>query len=759
MKKIITLLFSILGMLFVLCNTSCQQLGTNKKHRIVVIQSLDPNYAGYKDIEQKLQKEFQKQGIDADIRSFYLDCESYLDKEEIERMYNFLDTIAAWQPDIIQVFDDQATYSFMACGHPLTKQLPVIFAGVNYPNWEQLKQFPNVTGFWDKPDFVKSVEMIENIFGSMRIFFWLDNTYLGKQSKKLLINEFNATETNRFGNDFAPYLNIGGIPPLKTPPHITQKPDTTCCMIINAREISSNRFLWTLSGLSRYSVFILCKYDFTTKRLGLLVASPTITAINEEFGLGKGYLGGYITSIEKQNQLSVQSVANILKGKDIRQIPITETPKEYLLDWDEIKRWEIPIDRIPKNYQFINRPFVERYRFYIILFSSIGGILILSLITYLIYLYRQENRKKQLAQEKQKKGERFLSLALAGGKVFAFQLKDRIFYFDNDFYTAAGLLQEPVALDHFCSYLHPSDIPLFKKNIENAQKGITQENISRMRCYFDGKQYQWWEFRYAYNIEENLFSGLCLNIQQIKEAEFELIEARQKAEESDKMKSAFLANMSHEIRTPLNAIVGFSNLIGTDEVELGADEKKEFLGLINSNCELLLKLINDILDLSRIESDRMDFSFSPCNLTELITEIFGTHQLLMPPSVELKKETPEIPLIIETDHFRFTQVITNLINNAAKFTKSGYIKIGYQYIAGAKTVDIFVEDTGIGIPEEKREAIFERFNKLDEFAQGTGLGLAICQVIIKRFEGKINLTSGQGQGSCFTITLPVQRTK
>lgn len=760
MKKSTTLyIINIIGLLLFLLTTSCQYFHANKKHKIVVLQSFEADYAGYKDIEKKLSKEFEKQGIDADIRSFYLDCESYLDKEEKERMYHFLDTMAAWKPDIIQIFDDQATYSFMACGHPLTKQLPVVFAGVNYPNWELLKQYPNITGFWDKPDFVKCVDMIEEIFGPMRILFWLDNTYLGKQSRQLLINEFKTTGTNRFEGTFAKYLNADENLQPKISPPITHKPDITYCKALNAREISSQEFLWSLSGLSRYSAYVLCKYDFTIKRLGLLVGSPTFTVINEEFGLGKGYLGGYLTSVEKQNQLSVQTVSNILKGTDVQQIPITETPKEYLLDWLEIERWEIPMDHIPKNYQIINRPFIDRYRSRIILFSSIGGILILLTIAYLIVLYRQENRKKQLAQEKQKKGERFLSLALAGGKVFAFQLKDGIFYFDNDFYMAAGLKEGPIATDQYYSYLHPSDVPLFNSHIENAQKGIIQENISQVRCNFEGKQYQWWEFRYTYNPEEDLFSGLCLNIQPIKQAEFELIVARQKAEESDKMKSAFLANMSHEIRTPLNAIVGFSNLIGTEEVELSADEKKEFLGLINSNCQLLLKLINDILDLSRIESGRMDFIFSLCNLTDLINEIFGTHQLLMPPDVELKKETPEIPLIIETDHFRFTQVITNLINNAAKFTKSGYIKIGYQYIPGAPTVDIFVEDTGIGIPEEKREAIFERFNKLDEFAQGTGLGLAICQVIIKRFEGKINLTSGKEQGSCFTITLPVQHTK
>ena len=236
-----------------------------------------------------------------------------------------------------------------------------------------------------------------------------------------------------------------------------------------------------------------------------------------------------------------------------------------------------------------------------------------------------------------------------------------------------------------------------------------------------------------------------------------MIDARRKAEESDKMKSTFLANMSHEIRTPLNAIVGFSNIIVSEEVELNVEEKQEFIKLINSNCELLLKLINDILDLSRIESGHMDFTFASINLTDLINDIYHTHQLLMPKQVELIKETPETPAIIETDHCRLTQVITNFINNAAKFTKEGFIKIGYSYKTGDSSVSIFIEDTGIGIPEKQQKAVFERFNKLNEFAQGTGLGLAICQVIVKRFGGKIGLRSEEGKGSCFTIDLPVRQ--
>ena len=418
-------------------------------------------------------------------------------------------------------------------------------------------------------------------------------------------------------------------------------------------------------------------------------------------------------------------------------------------------RWNIPLNQIPGNYQIVNMPFFEKYKSHIISFGICIGITVILLIIYLTYLYLRENRNKQQAQESLRKGEQFLSLALAGGNVFAFQLRNNKFYFDRDFYTAVGLKENPFSIEEFRSYILPQHLHIFNMNIEMAISGDLENNISQIQCKFNDKDYQWWEFRYTYNKQDDFFSGLCLNIQRGKEAEQELIYARQKAEESDKMKSAFLANMSHEIRTPLNAIVGFSNIIAEEDVELSSSERNDFLKLINTNSDLLLKLINDILDLSRIESGRMEFSFSECNLSDLMNNVYQTHRLLMPEGVELKIEKPEEAVMLNTDKHRLTQVITNFINNASKFTRSGYIKIGYSYNPKRLAVDIFVEDTGIGIPKEKQKAVFERFNKLDEFAQGTGLGLAICQVIIHRFGGVIELESEENKGSCFTISLPL----
>lgn len=745
-------------LLFVVC-ISCNQ-STSDVKRVLVIQSYETEYDGYIGSEDKIRKEFKRNHINADLRIFYLDCETYLDKEEKARIYNYLDSLFDWCPDIILTYDDQACYSFMNSNHPLSKQIPTLFAGVNYPNWNLLKQHPNVTGYWDRPEFLNTIKMSEELFGPMKINIWTDDTYLGKQTTGTFLNElkaqgidhlsgtyFTVNENNQFQ-----FTKDSSLFEEKT---LTAKPKKTFYAMVNGRSTQSVQLLWALSGLARYSVFVQSKRDFTSKRLGLFASAPTFTVINEGFGLKEGLLGGYITPYNKQIELSIKSACEVLRGKSINNIPITKSPKEYLIDWEEIVRWNIPINKIPQNYQIINMPFTERYKSQIISSGICVSIVVIMLLSYLTHLYRRENRNKQQAQENLKKGEQFLSLALAGGNVFAFQLRENKFYFDKDFYATAGLSEEPFSIEEFQSYILPEHLYIFNSNVQMAISGDLKNNISQIQCRFNNKDYQWWEFRYTYNKEDDFFTGLCLNIQQAKMAEQELIYARQKAEESDKMKSAFLANMSHEIRTPLNAIVGFSNLIASEETALEPDEKDEFLGLINTNSELLLKLINDILDLSRIESGRMDFTFTICNLTELIKEEYQTHQLLMPAGVQLRMQTPEKAVSIETDQHRLTQVITNFINNAAKFTSNGYIEIGYYPDKETGHVCLYVEDTGKGIPKNKQKYVFERFNKLDEFAQGTGLGLSICMVIVKRFGGQIHLKSKEGKGSRFTIELPL----
>lgn len=258
-------------------------------------------------------------------------------------------------------------------------------------------------------------------------------------------------------------------------------------------------------------------------------------------------------------------------------------------------------------------------------------------------------------------------------------------------------------------------------------------------------------------VESEDFSPIIVSIEwditQLELMHRELIESKEKAETSDKLKSAFLANMSHEIRTPLNAIVGFSRIISESD---NAEERREYYEIVDANNERLLQLINEILDLSKIESGIVEFTYGPVRLHTLCKEIHDAHVHVFrcPQGVELRFDSPDEALSIHSDKNRIFQVFSNLIGNAFKFTTEGSVSYGYKQ-EGERVV-FYVKDTGLGIEPEKLGRVFQRFAKLNNFAQGTGLGLSICKTIIERLGGEIAVSSEVGTGTTFTFWLPLE---
>lgn len=249
--------------------------------------------------------------------------------------------------------------------------------------------------------------------------------------------------------------------------------------------------------------------------------------------------------------------------------------------------------------------------------------------------------------------------------------------------------------------------------------------------------------------------GVVIRVDDVTEREnmiHALEEARNHAEQSDKLKSAFLANMSHEIRTPLNAIVGFSALLSvTDD----AEDREEYSHIINTNNELLLKLINDILDLSKIESGSVDLKYEKFDLAVYFDELATSMRRRVTNSeIRLKVVNPYTSCIVTLDKNRFAQILINYVTNAIKYTPEGMIEMGYEELGEGMGIRIYVRDTGIGIQEDKKDKVFNRFEKLDEFAQGTGLGLSICKAIAEACGGSVGFESEFGKGSVFWAVLP-----
>lgn len=309
-------------------------------------------------------------------------------------------------------------------------------------------------------------------------------------------------------------------------------------------------------------------------------------------------------------------------------------------------------------------------------------------------------------------------------------------------------------------HVNSSDRAEVLESIRQVKAGEIDSFSHDLRIDADGRQ-KWTRInvmRNPLNNDPSKIEMVCVNydITELKETEKNLIEAKNKAEVSDRLKSAFLANMSHEIRTPLNAIVGFSNLIAETE---DPDERREYVAIVQENNELLLKLISDILDLSKIEAGTLEFNDVEFDVNQMCQEIVRSLSLkVLDKPVELRfgDHLPECRLV--GDKTRITQVLINFINNALKFTREGSVTLGYRCDDGMM-LTFYVEDTGTGIPEQEQESVFERFVKLNSFVQGTGLGLAISKSIVEQMGGRIGLNSEPGKGSCFWFTHPYIRTR
>ena len=307
------------------------------------------------------------------------------------------------------------------------------------------------------------------------------------------------------------------------------------------------------------------------------------------------------------------------------------------------------------------------------------------------------------------------------------------------------------------SHFHPDDRRMMLRFFDQVLIREASHLRRDVRILREDGTYTWTRVNVMvrdFRPEDGIIDMVCVNydITELKETERKLIAARDKAEELDRLKSAFLANMSHEIRTPLNAIVGFSSLLTETE---DMKERKQYMAIVQENTELLLQLISDILDLSKMESGAFEFVKSDTDVNLLCSEIIRSLRMKVPAGVELVFEECLPGCHVWADKNRLNQVISNFINNALKFTFSGSITLGY-YRQTDGYLRFYVRDTGMGIPKNKIKTVFDRFVKLNSFVHGTGLGLSICKSLVEQMGGTIGVESEEGEGSCFWFTYPYQ---
>ena len=736
----------------------CAHPAHAETRRIALIHSFEPGYPPAAKALELLQKEFSLLGLDCDVREYYLDCDRYMEEAENLRMAGFVDDLSAWGAELIAVLDDQAAYALMACRHPLAHEIPVVFSGVNYPNISLLLQYPNITGYADTPDYLRTIRMIESIMGKSRICLMNGQVFLDRKIWHALNEQcrgqgfaiVTSTEGAYFaGSSYHRVRERETISPILKRQNIDMLLDTTKIVRMTSDSIAIRHLMWL--GRGDNTLLLYTKRDYTTKRVGMLFDNPTFQTINEGFGFADYLLGGYFTPLESQIRYMATGIKERLEGRMPRQ-QVTECAKQYVLNWHVLQKYGIPLESIPAEYTVMYIPFSERYRYPILIGSILGAVFVLTVIVLLSFSLLRERRRKREALRNLLYEHETLCLAIEGNSTYAWRLEGDSVSCDSQFCELIHHRPGRLLLDEITPYIHPDDLLAFRKNI--AARHERTHHKGQYRCNFTG-EFQWWEF--SYNTIHTpghapIIAGLLQNIQELKDHEQELIESRELAEQAE-LKQSFLNNMSHEIRTPLNAIVGFSDMLA-NEPEFSNEERQEFVDIINTNTKLLLKLVGDVLELSRIESGNLSFTFQRESVCRLLDDVYQTHSLLIRPPLQFLKDFPPEDVQVNVDPMRLTQVLTNFLNNANKFTKGGSIRLGYCCPSGMSEVHLYVEDTGIGIPHSEQKMIFERFYKRSEFSQGVGLGLSICVLIVEKMGGRIELQSEEGRGSRFTVVLP-----
>ena len=736
----------------------CAHPAHAETRRIALIHSFEPGYPPAAKALELLQKEFSLLGLDCDVREYYLDCDRYMEEAENLRMAGFVDDLSAWGAELIAVLDDQAAYALMACRHPLAHEIPVVFSGVNYPNISLLLQYPNITGYADTPDYLRTIRMIESIMGKSRICLMKGQVFLDRKIWHALNEQcrgqgfaiVTSTEGAYFaGSSYHRVRERETISPILKRQNIDVLLDTTKIVRLTSDSIAIRHLMWL--GRGDNTLLLYTKRDYTTKRVGMLFDNPTFQTINEGFGFADYLLGGYFTPLESQIRYMATGIKERLEGRMPRQ-QVTECAKQYVLNWHVLQKYGIPLESIPAEYTVMYIPFSERYRYPILIGSILGAVFVLTVIVLLSFSLLRERRRKREALRNLLYEHETLCLAIEGNSTYAWRLEGDSVSCDSQFCELIHHRSGRLLLNEITPYIHPGDLPVFRKNI--ASRHERTHHKGQYRCNFTG-EFQWWEF--SYNTIHTpghapIIAGLLQNIQELKDHEQELIESRELAEQAE-LKQSFLNNMSHEIRTPLNAIVGFSDMLA-NEPEFSDEERQEFVDIINTNTKLLLKLVGDVLELSRIESGNLSFIFQRESVRQLLDDVYQTHSLLIQPPLQFLKDFPPEDVQVNVDPMRLTQVLTNFLNNANKFTKEGSIRLGYCCPSGMSEVHLYVEDTGIGIPHSEQKMIFERFYKRSEFSQGVGLGLSICVLIVEKMGGRIELRSEEGRGSRFTVVLP-----
>ena len=738
---------------------ACQNDNSKK---IVVIFSQHERVHCYGDFRESLEKALKKKHINAHLSYFYLDCEKWSHNEEVDEARRILSKAGSnGFPDMVMTIGDGVTYSVMTTRDSMIRTVPVVFGAVAFPNEGMLRKNPNPVGYKNSTHIVENIYLAGRICGIHAVNTLLSSHYLDKMCKKR-IKEQIAGRTDIIDNIGweRTLFEIFNLPPemYSITPFSLYNLQQNTHMDTKQDSLGNENLMLAMSRFTKMT-YVQMKYDTESQMMvNMSSTKPMLTATWLDFGAPESrFIAGYFAGAETIANDVAGVAAEIFNGKKTTDIPVRIHNKKYWMDWQVAKKHGYTKDNLPEDFTILNMPFKDRHPKLYLFINYGSGIIAVIVIIVLLRIVIKERKLKHNALKQVERENLLYNMAVENSHTFAWERCGEYIYLSDTFWHHYRQQPHVCDVEEFVGMIHPDYRKEYLNGVEMVNQGDSYSGEVKADFYRNG-EWHWYQIRGKGVFDKNgkyvRSYGMLLKVDDYKLKEFQLDEARRLAEEAT-LKESFLANMSHEIRTPLNAIVGFSQLLAMPDGDYAPEEKAMFIDAILTNNDLLLKLINDIVDLSCVESGEMKFVIKTYSARAILSRAYNKYNSTVPDNLEFRLSMPEdgSDENVDVDENRLDIIFNNLISNAVKYTNEGSITVGWQRATGKYKVEIFVEDTGCGLSDDDAKMVFSRFYKKDKFQQGTGLGLSICKAVAARLDGNIMVKSKLGEGTRFSVYL------
>lgn len=762
--------------ILLLLQVSCGKPAVQEKRNIVIMHNLshhDESFYTFQNIMLATFPDTSRYNLTfvAVTEAYYkwLDEDfGYLVKEKLDLIRE-----RGTNPPIILFYSDQVAHAAARLDDPILDSLPCAFFGVSYPEYQNLlKSRKNFTGYTMNMDFAKNLDFMRDMGVRDWVVTNLDGSYLDNHLKTMIVEQLSPMEDKYVTNLDLSQQDHYVEPQFRDSSRLTLIPvslqDTDRNWIDREKGLGfSTRSM--LQCKDRECTFLRVKDDkwgieALSHPLGAYFAMTPERFDMNYHGALNACIGGYFPSM-KQIAADMATVVKevVEQGKSPADIPWREHKNEYWLDWRVAKVGHVYANELPSYAKVVNLPFEDRSSMANLL-SNFGLEIALAglwlIIATAAFSYSSSNRKKEAALLKEgDQAERnlfHLSETLSATEGFFFRInQDEGIHFNGDIHNALGSDTTPTTVTEFAEMMEPSDRKSFISFVRNEHNGRkTKDMTIKIHGNREGEEHLL-DMRLCSSASPNggrTVTGLIFVIDYAMKIDAERAEAY-KVEEQSTIKRAFLTSMGHEIRTPLNAIVGYSRLIFEMYDDLTEEEKEQYTEIITKNTDQILALIDNVITYSEESGKEPEIKLSKKKVSTLVDELYMTYRVIVPKHIDFKLIKGDEDDYIMVNRGSMLQIVSNLMNNAVKFTEKGSITLGWKH-ENENDIAIFVEDTGCGMAEDFMSTLFTKYTKESASTEGAGIGLALCKKLVDKLEGHIVVSSTLGEGSRFEVVFP-----